>query len=80
MNFESEKSIDQILPDELEYLSFDDWKRLHEKDPEQFNYHRKLMLAHQISLAPEDIQPRLSGLLFRLDGEAARSRDRKSVV
>lgn len=74
MNFKSEKSIDQILPDELESLSFDDWKQLHEKDPEQFNDYRKQMLEHQISLAPEDMQPRLRGLLFQLEGEAARSR------
>ena len=74
MNFESEKSIDQILPDELENLSFDDWKRLHEKDPGQFDYYRKRMLEHQINLAPEDIQPRLRGLLFQLEGESARSR------
>ena len=74
MNFESEKSIDQILPDELENLSFDDWRQLHEKDPEQFNYYRKLMLEHQVNLAPEDMQPRLRGLLFRLEGESARAR------
>ena len=75
MKFESEKSVDQILPDELERLSFDDWKQLHEKDPEQFNYFRKLILEHQINQASKDIQPRLRGLLFQLEGEAARSRN-----
>jgi len=74
VNFESEKSIDQVLADDLESLSFDDWKQLHEKDPEQFNYYRKLMLEQQITLAPEKMQPRLRGLMFQLEGEAVRSR------
>ena len=74
MNFESEKSVDQILPEELEKLCFDDWKQLNERDPDQFNYYRKKMLEHQIALAPEDMQPRLRGLLFQLEGEAARAR------
>ena len=66
--------IGQISPGELEKLSFNDWKRLHEKDPEHFDYYRKLMLEHQINQAPEDIQRRLRGLLFQLEGESARSR------
>ena len=74
MYFERKESIDPIQPDELEGLSFDDWKRLHEKDPALFNFYRKLMLEHQINQAPEDIQPRLRGLLFQLKGESARSR------
>lgn len=74
MNLERDKGVDQILPEELERFSFDDWKRLYEKDPDKFNYYRKLILEHQINQAPEDIQPRLRGLLFQVEGEAARSK------
>ena len=74
MNFESEKSIDQVFPGDLEDLNFDDWKQLHERDPELFNYYRQQLLEYQISLAPEEMRPRLRGLLFQLEGEAIRSR------
>ncbi len=52
---------------------FEDWQRLHETDPAAFELRRKEALEALIQSAPVDMQPRLSGLQFRVDMERSRA-------
>lgn len=74
MTNENRQTGNSVLPDNLENLVFDDWKLLHEQNPEKFDEYRKIMLEHQIELAPEKSRQRLRGLLFQMEGEAARAK------
>lgn len=53
--------------------AFEDWQRLHEADPVAFEARRKEALESVIQSAPEDVQPRLRGLQFRVDMERSRA-------
>ena len=68
----SQDENDMVVED-LENLSFDDWKELFEQSPERFDVYRKRMLEHQITLAPEDSKQRLRGLMFQMECESAKS-------
>ncbi|MDH5352862.1 MAG: DUF3135 domain-containing protein [Gammaproteobacteria bacterium] len=69
----SQYSID-VTPGDLESWSFDDWKDLYEKDPDEFHRHRVRMLEYQIELAPDSVKQRLKGLMFQMECESARAR------
>ena len=62
------------VPDNLEQFTFDQWCALHESDPQRFETCRLKMLNDLIDAAPQDSQPRLRGLMFKMEGEARRSR------
>lgn len=63
---------------DIEKLEFDEWKNLHQSNPEKFELYRKQVLQQQISLAPEGSRPRLQGLLFQMEAEAKRARTKLS--
>ncbi len=64
------------IPDNLEELSFDDWCELHRSDPQRFESCRLKILNDLIDSAPAASQPRLRGLMFRMEGESRRSKSR----
>lgn len=53
--------------------AFEDWQRLHEADPVAFEARRKEALESVIQSAPQELQPRLRGLQFRVDMERSRA-------
>lgn len=53
--------------------AFEDWRQLHETDPEAFELRRKEALEAVILAAPADMQQRLRGVQFRVDMERARA-------
>jgi len=62
------------IPEDLDALSFDEWCALHQSDPQRFDACRLKMLNDLIDAAPEDSKPRLRGLMFKMEGEARRSK------
>ena len=56
-----------------EDYAFEDWRHLHETDPDAFELRRKEALESVIQSAPPDMQARLRGLQFRVDMERARA-------
>jgi hypothetical protein len=52
---------------------FEDWRHLHETDPDAFELRRKEALESVIQSAPPDMQARLRGLQFRVDMERSRA-------
>ncbi len=74
MSSKDDPEIASDVPDNLEDYSFDEWCALHESDPQRFDAYRLKMLNDLIDAAPEDSKPRLRGLMFKMEGEARRSR------
>lgn len=52
---------------------FEDWRHLHETDPDVFELRRNEALESVIQSAPSDMQARLRGLQFRVDMERTRA-------
>jgi hypothetical protein len=52
---------------------FEDWRHLHETDPDVFELRRNEALESVIQSAPSDMQARLRGLQFRVDMERSRA-------
>ena len=76
MSSKDDPGIALDLPGNLEDLSFDDWCELHRNDPQKFDNCRLKVLNDMIDSAPPESQPRLRGLMFRMEGEARRSKSR----
>lgn len=76
MSSKDDPGIVPDLPDNLEELSFDDWCRLHQADPQQFESCRLKVLNDLIDSSPMESRARLRGLMFRMEGESRRSRSR----
>ncbi len=70
----NDEKLQQPVPAELEALDFDEWRRLHEEDPELFDQYRMQMLNDLIDSSPESSKPRLKGLLFQMECESKRSK------
>ena len=56
-----------------EEYAFEDWRRLHETDPEAFERRRKEALEAVIQSATARMQQRLRGVQFKVDMERARA-------
>lgn len=54
--------------DSLPCFEFDDWRSLHQSDPQAFELKREEWINHLINEAPEQYQKRLNGIKFHLDG------------
>lgn len=76
MSSKDDPGIAPELPDNLEDLSFDDWCKLHQADPQRFESCRLKVLNDMIDSAPTESRARLRGLMFRMEGESRRSRSR----
>ena len=76
MSSKDDPGIALDYPDNLKDLSFDDWCEMHRNDPQRFENCRLKVLNDMIDSAPPESQPRLRGLMFRMEGEARRSRSR----
>lgn len=76
MSSKDDPEIALDYPDNLDDLSFDDWCEMHRNDPQRFETCRLKILNDMIDSAPPESQPRLRGLMFRMEGEARRSRSR----
>ena len=74
MSSEDDPGIDLDLPENLEEYTFDEWRDLHESDPRRFDLYRLKMLNDFIDAAPAESQPRLRGLMFKMEGESRRSK------
>ncbi len=68
-------SADPDYPRDLEDYSFDQWRRLHEADPQRFDRYRLKLLNDLIDAAPKASQPRLRGLMFQMEGESRRCKN-----
>ena len=76
----SEDSHERVLqepefPHDLERFTFDQWCRLHREDPRRFDRCRLKLLNDLIDAAPRASQPRLRGLMFRMEGESRRCKN-----
>ena len=74
MSSEDDPRIDLDVPENLEEFTFDEWRDLHESDPQRFDHYRLRMLNDYIDAAPEASQARLRGLMFKMEGESRRSK------
>ncbi len=74
MSSEDDPEIFRDMPENLDDLTFEQWCELHESDPHRFDACRLKMLNDVIDSAPEASKPRLRGLMFRMEGEARRSK------
>ena len=74
MSSKDDPEIADDMPANLEEYSFDEWCALHDSDPQRFDAYRLKMLNDLIDAAPEDSKARLRGLMFKMEGEARRSR------
>ena len=57
----------------LERFNFDEWKILHEKDPDEFEHKRKIYIAQVIARTSSRNQRRLHGILFQVEAIRERS-------
>ena len=77
----SSKDDPRRVPDDLEYphdleqYTFDEWSRLHEKDPRRFDLYRLKLLDDLIAAAPPASRPRLRGLMFKMECESRRCKN-----
>ena len=76
MSSKDDPGIAPDFPDNLEDLSFDDWCQMHRDDPQRFESCRLKVLNDLIDSSPMESQARLRGLMFRMEGEARRSKSR----
>ena len=76
MSSKDDPGIASDYPDNLEDLSFDGWCELHRNDPRKFELFRLKVLHDMIDAAPAESQARLRGLMFKMEGEARRSKSR----
>ena len=76
MSSKDDPGIAPDLPDNLEDLSFDDWREMHQADPQRFESCRLKVLNDMIDSAPIESRARLRGLMFRMEGESRRSSSR----
>ena len=53
-------------------FNFDEWKKLYEEDPEEFERRRAEVLEETIQQAPEEQQQRLRGVVWAYDQRAKR--------
>lgn len=51
----------------LRSFDFDEWMRLAQQQPEEFQKRREAMIEAAIAKAPEHLEPRLRGLQWKID-------------
>lgn len=51
----------------LRSFDFDEWMRLAQQQPEEFQKRREAVIEAAIAKAPEHLEPRLRGLQWRID-------------
>ena len=74
MSSEDAPRDNQDIPENLEDFTFDEWRDLHDSDPQKFETCRLKVLDDLIDSAPEASKPRLRGLMFQMEGESRRSK------
>ena len=74
MSSEDDPRSELELPADLEHYTFDEWRDLHESDPQRFDLCRLKMLNDYIDSLPESSRARLRGLMFQMEGESRRSK------
>lgn len=68
------KESESSYPECLEDLSFDEWRQLHESDPQRFEQYRLKLIYDLIDSAPKRNRARLEGLKFQMESESKRCR------
>lgn len=76
MRREDEQQSEVDFPADLEQYTFDEWRDLHDTDPQRFDLCRLKMLNDYIDSLPESSHARLRGLIFQMEGELRRSKSR----
>lgn len=74
MSSHDDPELAREITDNLDALTFDEWCALHQSDPQRFDACRLKMLNDLIDAASAESRPRLRGLMFKMEGEARRSK------